>query len=103
MLGTNATVVRRTLAGLRDAGLLASTKGHGGGWVLSRPLTEISLLDLYNALGSPELFAIAPDEGQPTCLLARAANTATNDALHAARQVFRERLAALTVAEIVSA
>lgn len=103
MLRTNATVVRRTLAGLRDRGLLTSTKGHGGGWVLSRPLTEISLLDLYSALGSPELFAIAPDEGQPTCLLAKAANTATNDALHAAQQVFRERLAALTVAEIVRA
>ncbi|WP_040604932.1 Rrf2 family transcriptional regulator [Sagittula stellata] len=101
MLGTNATVVRRTLAGLREAGLLSSTKGHGGGWSLSRPLTEISLLDLYSALGSPELFAIAPDEAQPACLLARAANAATNDALHAAREVFEERLKALTVAEIV--
>ena len=103
MLGTNATVVRRTLAGLRDAELLTSTKGHGGGWSLSRPLTEMSLLDLYSALGSPELFAIAPDDDQPSCLLAQAANTATNDALHAARQVFEERLAALTVAEIVRA
>jgi Rrf2 family protein len=103
MLGTNATVVRRTLAGLREAGLLTSAKGHGGGWSLSRPLSEISLLELYGALGSPELFAIAPDEDQPTCLLARAANTATNDALHAARQVFLDRLAALTVAEIVRA
>ncbi|WP_254871426.1 Rrf2 family transcriptional regulator [Pseudooceanicola sp. HF7] len=103
MLGTNATVVRRTLAGLRDAELLTSTKGHGGGWSLSRPLTEMSLLDLYSALGSPELFAIAPDDDQPSCLLAQAANTATNDALHAARQVFEDRLAALTVAEIVRA
>ena len=86
MLGTNATVVRRTLAGLRDAELLTSTKGHGGGWSLSRPLTEMSLLDLYSALGSPELFAIAPDDDQPSCLLAQAANTATNDALQVARQ-----------------
>ena len=45
MLGTNATVVRRTLAGLREAGLLTSTKGHGGGWSLARPLSEMSLLD----------------------------------------------------------
>ena len=101
MLGTNATVVRRTLSGLREAGLLASTKGHGGGWSLSRPLSEISLLELYGALGSPGLFAIAPDEDQPACLLARAANAATNDALQAARQVFEDRLAALTVAELV--
>lgn len=103
MLGTNATVVRRTLAGLREAGLLTSTKGHGGGWSLSRPLTEMSLLDLYRALGAPELFAIAPDGEQPTCLLAQAANTATTEALQAARQVFEDRLASLTVAEIVRA
>jgi DNA-binding IscR family transcriptional regulator len=31
MLGTNPVVVRRTLAGLRDAGYVRSDKGHGGG------------------------------------------------------------------------
>ncbi|HYE44453.1 MAG TPA: Rrf2 family transcriptional regulator, partial [Caulobacter sp.] len=31
MLGTNPAVVRRTMAGLRDAGYVRSEKGHGGG------------------------------------------------------------------------
>ncbi|QTG90363.1 Rrf2 family transcriptional regulator, partial [Vibrio furnissii] len=35
MLGTNAVVIRRTMAGLRDAGYVTSTKGQGGGWTLS--------------------------------------------------------------------
>ena len=35
---TNAVVIRRTFAGLRRAKILRSTKGHGGGWVLARPL-----------------------------------------------------------------
>lgn len=30
MMGTNPVVVRRTMAGLRDLGLVASGKGHGG-------------------------------------------------------------------------
>ncbi|UXN73592.1 Rrf2 family transcriptional regulator [Devosia sp. A8/3-2] len=62
MLGTNASVVRRTMAGLRSAGIVAATKGHGGGWSLAKPLDRISLLEIYRALGSPELFAIGNDE-----------------------------------------
>lgn len=34
MLGSNAAVVRRTMAGLRDTGYIRSEKGHGGGWVI---------------------------------------------------------------------
>lgn len=102
MLGTNAAVVRRTMAGLRDAGILTSSKGHGGGWALARGLDEISLLALYQALGSPALFAIGTDEDTPSCLLARAANAATNAALAAARREFEAALQAVSVAQIVS-
>ena len=101
MLGTNSAVVRRTMGGLREAGFVISAKGHGGGWTLARPLNEISLLALYEALGSPALFAIGPDQGEVHCLLARAANEATNDALAAARATFMQRLGAVSVGEIV--
>ena len=40
---TNPVVVRRLMAGLRYAGFVTSAKGHGGGWVLSCPLTDITL------------------------------------------------------------
>ncbi|AWN15819.1 Rrf2 family transcriptional regulator, group III [Salinisphaera sp. LB1] len=32
MLGTNAVVVRRTMAGLRKAGYVDAEKGRHGGW-----------------------------------------------------------------------
>src|SRR3546814_8971721 len=38
MLGTNAVVVRRTMAGLRDSGYVRSEKGHGGGWAIQAEL-----------------------------------------------------------------
>lgn len=102
MLQTNAAVVRRTMAGLRDAGIVMSTKGHGGGWSLSRPIGEITLLDIYTALGSPALFAIGHDGDEPTCLLARAANVATTNALGEARCQFEKSLASVSVADLTA-
>ena len=52
-MGTNPAVFRRTMAGLRKAGHVQSDKGHGGGWQLARPLRQISLLAVYEALGRP--------------------------------------------------
>ena len=46
MLGTNAAVVRRTMGGLRAAGIVTSTKGHRGGWSLARSLGDISIMDI---------------------------------------------------------
>jgi DNA-binding IscR family transcriptional regulator len=48
---TNPVVVRRTLAGLRDAGVGMSSPGAGGGWALARNATDITLRDVYAALG----------------------------------------------------
>lgn len=100
MLGTNSSVVRRTMGGLRQAGIVVSVKGHGGGWSLARPLTEVSLLDIYQALGAPTLFAIGVDEGKPTCLLARAANDATANALLKAQHQFEAHLKNVSVADM---
>jgi Rrf2 family protein len=102
MLGTNSSVVRRIMGGLRKAGILSSVKGHGGGWSLARPLADISLLEIYQALGSPTLFAIGNDDEEPTCLLARAANAATADALATARQHFKLHLQQVSVAELTA-
>lgn len=100
MLGTNPSVVRRTMSGLRDAGILVSVKGHGGGWSLAKTLNEISLLEVYAALGSPTLFAIGNDQETTTCMLARAANDATANALKSAKAHFEQQLRSVSVADL---
>lgn len=102
MLGTNAAVVRRTMGGLRAAGIVTSTKGHRGGWSLAKPLDDISLMDIYTALGSPVLFAIGNDEQEPKCMLAKAANKATLQALEAARHQFEAVLGSTSVADLAA-
>jgi len=100
MLGTNPVVVRRTLAGLREAGLVMSEKGPGGGWTLARELASISLLDVYRALGEPPLFAVGPALDDPACLVEQAVNVALEDAFDEAEALLRGRLGKVTLADI---
>ena len=101
MLGMNPSLVRRTMGGLRKAGFVTSTKGHHGGWLLTKPLNEITLAEVYQALGEPNLFAVGVADSTSTCLLEKAANIATRSALDKARQCFLDELATSTVADLV--
>jgi DNA-binding IscR family transcriptional regulator len=100
MLNTNPVVVRRTMAGLRDQGLVRSEKGHGGGWVLARPLDGITLLDIYRALGEPQLFAIGLSADNPDCLVEQAVNDSLGDALEQARTALLTRLGQVTLGDL---
>ncbi|WP_428240778.1 Rrf2 family transcriptional regulator [Gynuella sp.] len=81
MLDTNSVVVRRTLSGLRKAGVVKSEKGHGGGWRLTRDPKDITLLDIYQLIGSPQLFAIGFDHTSPTCAVEASVNKALGQSL----------------------
>lgn len=100
MLGTHAVVVRRTMAGLREAGYVRSEKGHGGGWKLSKPLAEVTLLDVYRALGEPSIFAIGSADDDTTCLVEVAVNQAIAEAMQAAEALLLERFGQLTLDRI---
>ncbi|MBX5237515.1 Rrf2 family transcriptional regulator [Rhizobium sp. NLR22b] len=102
MLNTNPVVVRRTMAGLRQQGYVRSEKGHGGGWTLVRPLSEITLLDVYNALGEPHVFAIGLADDQPKCLVEQAVNNALADAMKEAEALLLRRLGSVTLEEIAA-
>ncbi len=97
MLGTHAVVVRRLLAGLREAGYVRAGKGHGGGWVLSTPLSAITLLDIYRAVGQPPLFSDLVSEHHPQCLIEQSINHHLADALMSARQDILDRFATVTL------
>ncbi|MFC5342648.1 Rrf2 family transcriptional regulator [Brevundimonas staleyi] len=100
MLGTNPVVVRRTMSGLKAAGYVASEKGHGGGWTVARPLDQITLLDIHEAVGSPKLFAIGLADDDPACLIERAVNAAMTETLSDAERMLRARLSEVTVASV---
>jgi DNA-binding IscR family transcriptional regulator len=99
-MGTNPAVFRRTMAGLREAGLVRSGRGHGGGWQLARPLKEITLLAVYEALGRPNLFAIGNRTDRPECLVEKNVNAVMADTMAEAEQLFVRRFGKLTLDEV---
>lgn len=99
-LHTNAVVVRRTLAGLRNAGIVASGRGHGGGWTLAGDLTTIKLRDVYAALGEPMLFQIEAQTESPGCVVEAAINRVLSNALRDAQALFLDRLANVALADL---
>src|SRR3546814_3993776 len=103
MLRTNPVVVRRTMAGLREAGYVRSVKGHGGGWSIARDLASISLLDVHRAVGGPHLFAIGTESENPDCAVEKVVDGALNDTLRDAEKLLNDRLAAVTLAELAAA
>ncbi|WP_309737255.1 Rrf2 family transcriptional regulator [Pseudomonas sp. SORGH_AS_0199] len=100
MLSTNPVVVRRTMALLKEQGYVRSEKGHRGGWMLAKPLAEITLLDIHQALGSSSIFAIGLATDHPECLVERAVNNALTEAFDAAQALLLTRLRSITLQQL---
>jgi DNA-binding IscR family transcriptional regulator len=103
MLCTNAVVVRRMLGGLRESGYVVSEKGHGGGWMLAVSLDDITLLDVYRAVGEPPLFSDLVSEDHPECRVEQAVNAHLSATLLEAERVLLDRFAAVTLAMLARA
>lgn len=99
---TNPVVMRRTMAGLRKAGIVRSEKGHGGGWTLARDLKTITLRDIYMALGSPTLLAMGNRTESPGCLVEQAVNRALGKSFDEAEALLLERFGKVTLAELAA-
>ncbi|MFT3699946.1 MAG: Rrf2 family transcriptional regulator [Kofleriaceae bacterium] len=104
MLMTNPVVVRRTMAGLRDASIVRSTKGHGGGWELAQPLAKIRLADIYIALDEPTVFAMASEAEaeSPGCLVEKAVTATMSRAFAEAETLLMRRFHEITLADIAA-
>ncbi len=100
-MGTNPAVFRRTMAGLREAGFVKSEKGHGGGWRLARPLREITLLAVYEALSRPNLFAIGNRSRHPDCLIEKSVNEVMAETMAAAEALFATRFSEISLDQLI--
>jgi DNA-binding IscR family transcriptional regulator len=99
-MSTNPVVIRRIMAGLREQGYVRSEKGHGGGWSLADAWGQISLKDIYDALGCPPLLAIGNRTEAPGCLVEKVVNAALDQTFHDAEALLLARLGEVTLATL---
>lgn len=97
MISTNPVVVRRTMALLRKANYVTSTKGHHGGWKLTKPLASITLLDIHNALGEGSIFTIGLTDEHSKCVIEQAVNAALKDVMNEAETLMLKRFGQTTL------
>lgn len=71
-VNTNPVVVRRLLAALARAGLVASRRGSGGGYRLARPAARIDLAAIAIAVDDDEGPSFGPNPPNPACPVGRA-------------------------------
>lgn len=99
-MGVHPVVLRRTLGGLREAGIVHARKGRRGGWALARSLDAITIADVYLALGSPSPFGLAVRDPEPRCVIEREVNRAMGEALAEAHAHLLARFAGVTLADL---
>lgn len=100
-MDTNPVVVRRTMAGLREAGFVTSERGHGGGWEIARGLETISLKDIYDALGAAPVLSLGVHVEHPACMVEQAVNRALKSSFREAEALLFERFAEVTLQQLV--
>ncbi|MEM8868368.1 MAG: Rrf2 family transcriptional regulator [Verrucomicrobiota bacterium] len=96
--GTSPVVVRRILSKLSEGGIVISKRGVGGGTILARDPSDVSLRQIYDAVerDSAILQRYPTNELRPSAVL----GNFINDLLGEAEEELLVRLGGISVAEM---
>jgi Rrf2 family protein len=94
--------VRRVLGALREAGLVTSQPGPGGGWRLTRPPEAITLRDIYRAVEHEPLFGV-PKHPSEDCAISQCLPGVLAICFQEAEAALEERLDQVTIADVIEA
>jgi DNA-binding IscR family transcriptional regulator len=99
-IGVNPVVVRNVTGLLRRAGLVRTQQGVAG-TRLARPLSEITLLDVYRAVeGEASVFSIHP-RPNPKCPVGARIEVTLGEVFGKAESAMQAELAAISVEQVV--
>lgn len=100
-VNTNPVVIRRLLSELRKAGLVDSRRGAGAGWMLSRSLDSITLLDVYDAVEQGPIFGMHPSPPDPECVVGHGIGPAMSTVYNGLETTLRAELARTTLEDVL--
>lgn len=102
-VNVNPVVIRRTMSQLKNAGLIHVARGTGGA-TIAKPLDQITLLDVFNAVDSIEnntLFHFH-DNPNTACPVGRNIHHGLDDKLEKVQDAMEDELKAITLADVVN-
>ena len=100
-IGTNPVIIRKLLQQLKAAGLVQVSRGTGGVTV-TRPLEDITFLDIYRAVEctpDEELFHFH-EKPNKRCPVGRNIHHVLDDKLARVQEAMEKELAAITLADV---
>lgn len=100
-VNTNPVVIRRLLGRLREAGLVGSQGGPGGGWQLLREPGKVTLRDIHLAVDGGSLFPLHSSMPNPRCPVGRNIQSALVGIFASAQKALEADLARTTLAHLV--
>lgn len=103
-VGVNPVIIRNLFGKLKKAGLIIVLRGGNGGVTLAKPLSEITLLDVYRAVDSVEDGRLFHFHANPNaaCPVGRNIHRVMDGRLDEIQDAMEEKMQSMTLADIVA-
>lgn len=101
-INVNPVIVRRTMQALKKAGIIEVKRGTGG-MELAKPMGEMTLLDVFNAvepLENGQLFHFHEHPSE-SCPVGRNIHNGLDDKLVSIQQAMEERMRAISIEDVI--
>lgn len=100
-VNTNPVVIRRMLCELAEDKLVISHTGSTGGTRLARNPQQISLLDVYRAVETADVFSLHPKHPDRSCPVGSTIGTVLKDVRTEIDSAIEHVLAGITIDDVV--
>jgi Rrf2 family protein len=100
-VNTNPVIIRRSLGALGRAGLVHVRHGAGAGWSLARSPEEITLLEVYDAVGQGSPLGMHHTEPNLECPVGKGIRPALSQIYGGIERAMRDELALVSVADVL--
>jgi Rrf2 family protein len=100
-VNTNPVVIRRMLCELAEDKLVSSQTGSTGGSRLARAPQQITLLDVYRAVESADVFSLHPKRPNRGCPVGSGIGTVLEEVRQEVDSAIEQVLGAITIDDVV--
>ncbi len=100
-VNTNPVVIRRLMCSLHEANLVVSQTGACGGTCLARKPEEISLLEVFKAVSTSEVFSLHPNTPNQDCPIGRNIQRVLGGLQTEIDLAVQEKLSAYTLRDVI--